>query len=151
MRWALRIFGIVVGILALAILGFGGWIVIARQDVLQLVTASTAKTVCSHVFMAGREADAIVQTDLLALGYRIFHLVRVDVDTTDHRVDAALLGFIAKRHAQYVEGRGCTNVMNDQSWKRPAAQPLPPRASADALWPAGEKVEPSRMSVCRRR
>lgn len=143
MRRALRIFGVVVGLLALTIVGLGAWIAIARQDVLQLVTAGTAKTVCSNVFMAGREVDAIVQADLLALGYQIFHLVKIDVSPAEHRVDAALLGFIARRHAQYVEGRGCTNVMGDQSWKRPAAQPLPPRTSADALWPAGEKVEVS--------
>lgn len=141
MRLALRIFGIVVGILALAILGFGGWIVVARQDALQLASAVTAKTVCANVFMAGRDVDAIVQADLLSLGYQVFHLMKIDVDAADHRVDAGLFGLIAERHAQYIEGRGCTSVQNDQSWKRPAAQPLPPRPGTDALWPAGEKVE----------
>lgn len=143
MRWALRILGYLLGILALAIVGLGGWIVITRQDVLQLVTGATAKTVCSHVFMAGRDVDAIVQADLVAVEHPIFRLVKVDVDAADHRVDAGLFGFIARRHAYYVEGRGCTNVMNDQSWKRPAEQKLPTAASADALWPAGEKVEVS--------
>ncbi|WP_426410108.1 serine hydrolase domain-containing protein [Bradyrhizobium ganzhouense] len=141
MRMALRIFGIVVGILALAILGFGGWIVIARQDVLQLVSAAAAKTVCWNVFMAGRDPDAIVQADLVAVEHPIFRWVKIDVNAADHRVDAGLFGFIAERHARYIEGRGCTNVLNDQSWKRPAAQQLPPRANADALWPTGEKVE----------
>ena len=143
MRLALRIFGIVVGILVLAILGLGGWIVIARQDVLQLVSAAAAKTVCWNVFMAGRDADAIVQADLVAVEHPIFRWVKIDVNAADHRVDAGLFGLIAERHAQYVEGRGCTNVQNDQSWKRPAALPLPPRPSADALWPDGEKVETS--------
>jgi hypothetical protein len=80
MRLALRIFGIVVGILALAILGFGGWIVVARQDALQLASAVTAKTVCANVFMAGRDVDAIVQADLLSLGYQVFHLMKIDVE-----------------------------------------------------------------------
>jgi CubicO group peptidase (beta-lactamase class C family) len=141
MRWALRIFGFAVAILALAILGLGGWIVIARRDALQLASAATAKIVCSNVFMAGRDVDAVFQADLLALGHPILHLMKIDVNAADHRVDAGFFGLIAERHAQYVEGRGCTNVLDDQSWKRPAAQPLPPKTSADALWPAGEKVK----------
>lgn len=141
MRLAFRIFGLIVGAIALAIAGLGCWILIARQDALQLATAAAAKTVCSNIFMAGRDKDAIVREDLLALGHRVFHLMKIDVDTADQRVDAALFGFVAKRHAQYVEGRGCTNVLNDQSWKRPTAQPLLPRSNADALWPDGEKVE----------
>src|SRR6478735_6899460 len=102
MRLALKIFGIVVGILALAILGFGGWIVIARQDVLQLVSAAAAKTVCWNVFMAGRDADAIVQADLVTVEHPIFRWVKIDVNATDHRVDAGFFGFIAERHAQYI-------------------------------------------------
>lgn len=141
MRLALRIFGIVLGILALAIFGFTGWIVIARQDALQLASAATAKIVCSNVFMAGRDADATFQADLLALGHPILRLMKIDVSAADHRVDAGFLGFIAERHAQYIEGRGCTNVLSDKGWNRPAAQPFPPIASADALWPDGEKVE----------
>lgn len=141
MRRALRIFGVVVGLLALATVGFGSWIVIARQDALQLASAAAAKAVCSNVFMAGREVGAIMQADLVAVEHPILRLVKANVDAAEHRVDAALIGLIAKRHAYYVEGRGCTGVLNDQSWTRPAAQPLPPRASADALWPAGERVE----------
>lgn len=141
MRWAFRIFGFVLGILALAIVGLTGLIVLARHDALQLASAATAKIVCSNVFMAGRDADATFQADLLAVGHPILRLLKIDINAADHRVDAGFLGFIAERHAQYIEGRGCTNVLNDQSWIRPAAQPLPPSASADALWPDGEKVE----------
>lgn len=141
MRWALRIFGFVLGISALAIAGLTGWIVIARHDALQLASAATARTVCSSVFMAKRDADATFQADLLALGHPILRLMKIDVSAADHSVDAGFLGFIAESHAQYIEGRGCTNVSSDKGWNRPAAQRLPPIASADALWPAGEKVE----------
>ncbi|MGM4895847.1 serine hydrolase domain-containing protein [Tardiphaga sp. 839_C3_N1_4] len=141
MHWALRLFGFVVAVLALAILGLGGWIVIAHQDELQLASAAAAKTICSNVFMAEREADAILRTDLLALGHPIFRLMKIDVSAADHSVDASLFGFFAKRHAQYVEGRGCTNVLNDQSWDRPAALRLSSTKDADKLWPTGEKAQ----------
>jgi len=141
MHWTLRLFSFVVGILVLAILGLSGWIVIARQDELQLVSAAAAKIVCSNVFMAKRDVDTVLRADLLALGHPVFHLIKIDVSTVDHSVDAGLFGLIAERRAQYVEGRGCTNVLNDQSWDRPAAQQPSPKADADTLWPTGEKVQ----------
>jgi CubicO group peptidase (beta-lactamase class C family) len=141
MHWALRLFGFVVGILAVAILGLIGWIVIARQDELQRISAAAAKIVCSNVFMAKRDVDAIVRADLLALGLPIFRLIKIDVSAVDHTVDAGFFGLVAERRARYVEGRGCTNVLNDQSWNRPAALQLLPTKDADTLWPTGEKVQ----------
>lgn len=141
MRRALRLLFVVVGALALAILGLGGWIVIARQDQLQLASAFVAKIVCSNVFIARRDVNTTFQTDLLPVGHPIFRLLKIDVSAVDHRVDAGLFGLFAERHAQYVDGRGCTNVLDDQSWDRPAAAQLPPAARADTLWPSGEKVQ----------
>jgi CubicO group peptidase (beta-lactamase class C family) len=141
MHWALRLFGFAIGALALAILGLCGWIVIARQDALQLASAAVAKTVCSNVFMAKRDVDAILRADLLPVGHPIFRLMKIDVSAANHSVYAGLFGLVAERHAQYVEGRGCTNVLNDQSWDRPAAAQLSPTTDADALWPTGEKVQ----------
>ena len=141
MHWALRLFGFIVGILALAILGLGGWIAIARQDALQLASAAAAKIVCSNVFIANRDVDAILRAELLALGHPVFRLMKIDVSAVDHSVDAGLFGLFAERHAQYVEGRGCTNVLNGQSWDRPAAVQLSPTTNADALWPTGEKAQ----------
>jgi len=141
MHWTLRLISFVIGILALAILGLSGWILVARQDTLQLASAAAAKIVCSNVFVAKRDVDTIWRTDLLTLGHPIFRLMKIDVSAVDHSVDAGIFGFFAERHAQYVEGRGCTNVLNDQSWERPAAQPSSPNADADMLWPAGEKVQ----------
>lgn len=141
MHWALRLFGVVVGILALAILGLSGWIAIARQDALQLASAAAAKIVCSNVFIAKRDVGAILRDDLLALGHPIFRLMKIDVSVVQHSVDAGIFGLVSERHAQYVEGRGCVNVLNDQPWDRPAAAQLPPTTNAAALWPTGEKVQ----------
>jgi hypothetical protein len=85
--------------------------------------------------------DAILQTDLLPVGHPIFRLMKIDFNTVDHSVDAGLFGLVAERHAQYVEGRGCTNVLNGQSGDRAAALQLSPATDAYTLWPTGEKVQ----------
>lgn len=127
--------------MALGILGLSGWLVIFRRDALENGSAYAAKTVCSNLFMANRDVDLILRTDLLALGHPIFHLMKIDVSGADHRVDAGYFGLFAERHAEFIEGRGCTNVVSDASWDRPA--PLRPLPAKDpgALWPVGEKVQ----------
>jgi CubicO group peptidase (beta-lactamase class C family) len=141
MHQALRLFGFAVGILALTILGLTGWVVIARQEELRLASAAAAKIVCSNVFIAKRDVDAILRADLLALGHPIFRLMKIDVSAVHHSVDAGFFGFVAERHAQFVEGRGCTNVLNDQFRDRLAAPQRSPTTSADTLWPTGEKAQ----------
>lgn len=141
MHRALRLFGFAVGILALTILGLTGWVVIARQEELRLASAAAAKIVCSNVFIAKRDVDAILRADLLALGHPIFRLMKIDVSAVHHSVDAGFFGFVAERHAQFVEGRGCTNVLNDQFRDRLAAPQRSPTTSADTLWPTGEKAQ----------
>src|SRR3954453_21121547 len=101
MRWALRFLGAIAAILALGIVGLIAWITYIRPEPLQLASAATAKTICSNVFIAKRDVDAILRTDLLVLGYRIFHLMKIDVSATDQRVGASLLGLFAERHAEY--------------------------------------------------
>lgn len=141
MRLTLRVFGLFAAIVVLGILGLGGWFAIFRRDALETGSSYAAKTVCSNVFMASRDVDSILRTDLLAIGYQIFHLMKISVSTADHRVNASYFGLFFERHAYFIEGRGCTNVLNDASWNRPA--PLPPLPAKDpaALWPIGENVQ----------
>jgi CubicO group peptidase (beta-lactamase class C family) len=141
MRRALKFFGFLATVVVLGILGLSGWLAIFRRDALEIGSAYAAKTICSNVFMANRDVGSILRTDLLALGHPIFHLIKIDVNAADRRVDAGYFGFFVERHAQYVEGRGCTNVLDDTSWNRPAPLQPSPRADADALWPTGEKVQ----------
>ncbi len=143
MRWALRFFAFLVAILALGILGLSGWLTLVRPELLQLASAYAAKTVCSNVFIAKRDADAILRTDLLALGHPIFNFMKIEVSAGEHRVRASLFGVLAERQAQYVAGRGCTNVARDEFLDGPATPPesQPPTGETDALWPTGEKAQ----------
>jgi CubicO group peptidase (beta-lactamase class C family) len=141
MRWALRFFGSIAAILVLGISGLSAWLTFVRPEPLQLASAAAAKTVCSNLFIAKRDVDAILRTDLLAR-HPIFHLMKIDVSAVDHRVGASLFGLIAERHAEYIEGRGCTNVSSEESWDRPAAlQASLTATKTDAFWPAGEKAQ----------
>jgi CubicO group peptidase (beta-lactamase class C family) len=107
----------------------------------RLATAYSAEIVCSNVFVAHRDIDAILQTDLLALGHPVFKRVKIDVDLERGRVRARYLGLFAQEGAQDEQGRGCTHIASGEVSQGHAEPPSPPpqRARTDALWPEGEK------------
>ena len=112
-----------------------------RPEILPLASAYAAKMVCSNVFIAKRDFDAVIRTDVQFREGSVANFMKIDVDTTNRRVEAALLGLFAKRYAAYAEGRGCTLVSKDEVPDRAAVPPLPPLAMPDALWPTGERVQ----------
>jgi CubicO group peptidase (beta-lactamase class C family) len=138
MRLVLKILQFLVAIVLLGILGFSGWLTFSPPDGLLSASAYAAKMVCSNVFKAKRDADAVIGTDVEFALPRIVKRMKISVDTATQRVEVAYLGLFAKRYAQYEEGRGCTLVSRDDILDRSA--PLPP-ATSDALWPAGERVQ----------
>jgi CubicO group peptidase (beta-lactamase class C family) len=140
MRRVLKLFKFLVVIPLLAILGLSGWLAFIRPELLPLASAYAAKTVCSNVFIAKRDADAVIRTDVQFAEHRVVKLMKIDVDTANRRVEAALFGLFGKRYAAYAEGRGCTLVSKDEIPARAAAPPLQPLATPDALWPTGEMV-----------
>ena len=141
MRWVLKIFKFLVAILLVAILALSGWIAFMRPELLPVLSAYAAKTVCSNVFIAKRDADAVIRTDVQLAERSATKLMKIDVDTANRRVEAAFLGLFARRYAAYAEGRGCTLVAKDEIPARADAPPLPPQATPDALWPAGETAQ----------
>src|SRR3954451_4247647 len=127
-----------VAILLLGILGFAGWLTFSPPNGLVSASAYAAKMVCSNVFIAERDADAVIKTDLALTHPRIVERLKINVDTANQRVEAAYRGLFAKRYAQYEEGRGCTLGSKDEIHDR-AAPPLTP-ATPDALCAAGAGV-----------
>jgi CubicO group peptidase (beta-lactamase class C family) len=134
------LFKLLAAIVLLGILGLSGWLTFSPPDGLLSASAYAAKMVCSNVFIAKRNADAVVGTDVEFALPRVVKRMKINVDTANQRVEAAYLGLFARRYAQYEEGRGCTLVSKDEIPDRAAAPPLPP-APPDALWPAGERVQ----------
>jgi CubicO group peptidase (beta-lactamase class C family) len=141
MRRVLKLIKFLVAIPLLGILGLSGWLAFVRPEILPLASAYAAKMVCSNVFIAKRDADAVIRTDVQFREGGVVKFMTIDVDTTNRRVEAAVLGLFAKRYAAYAEGRGCTLVSKDEIPDRAAVPPLPPLAMPDALWPIGERVQ----------
>src|SRR3979490_1130535 len=101
-----RIFGallVLVGILAL-----GLWL---KPPALLRVGANyAAKIVCSNVFLAGRDPDEVLRTDVHAPGIPLLSLMRVAVDRERRVVRTGLLGFIGDGLAVARPGTGCAAV-----------------------------------------
>jgi CubicO group peptidase (beta-lactamase class C family) len=115
----------------------------------------TAKIVCSNVFLAGRDPEAVLRIDVQAPGISLLKAMRVSVDRERQIVHAGFLGFIGNGLAEFHESRGCTVLPNGKrdsaSAPLPAvAQYVPPSTSASspssapasaAAWPEGTQVQ----------
>src|ERR1700761_6653295 len=68
----------------------------------------TAKIVCSNVFLAGRDPEAVLRIDVQAPGISLLKGMRVSVDRERGIVRAGFLGFIGNGLAVYRPQKGCT-------------------------------------------
>ncbi|MDK4711186.1 serine hydrolase [Rhizobium sp. CNPSo 4039] len=131
---------VVIVIVVFGVSAVSGWLTISPPDLLLVATGYAANMVCSNVFIAKRDADAVIATDVeFALSHTVKRM-RIKVDTSKQRVEVAYLGLFARRYAQYEEGRGCALDSMEEVHSRAAATSLPPKTS-DALWPAGDRVQ----------
>ena len=94
-----------VGIALVSILAGAGWYL---SDTLPIGTGHTAKTICSNVFISGRDAQDVFKEDIAPLHF-LFAITDFEVDLEIKSVSAAAFGF-AERKAIYREGCGCTIV-----------------------------------------
>lgn len=145
LSWALK------GLLALfllALVGVTGWLALSPPELIRLGTAYTAKIVCSNRFLAGRDGDEVLRVDVQAPGHPLLGYMSIDVDDRERKVAARLLGTFAEGRAIYRDGTGCVTVPDGDD-AAAALPPLPARPAPDmtALWPAGEKVEPSHPAL----
>lgn len=128
-RWLRRI-ALISGVIVLAGAVFvAGWI-------LPTATGFAAKSMCSAVFVAGREPDSVWEDELAYMKY-----VSLDVDPQAKRVSGTVLG-VAGVDAVYRPGLGCAlaiGVSPDelvaQGFEAPA------RPVTDAPWPVGEALD----------
>jgi hypothetical protein len=148
MRRALKRLKILVALLVavplMGALGLGGWLTFRPPEFWPVFTAAAAKMICSNVFIAKRDADALVKSYAKSAEAErgVAKYVKIDVDSANKRVDAAVFGLFAKRYAAYAEGRGCTLVAKNETPKPFVVPPSSP-AAPDVLWPAGEKTQSS--------
>ena len=141
-RNVLAILGVLI---LLAIFALWRW----PPDLLRVGSNYAAKIVCSNVFLAGRESDDVLVTDVEAPGVALMRLMQVSLDPEHGVVRAGLLGFIGNGLAVHRPGRGCTTIPDGdlaavirhgdkpQGTMVRAAR----RVAARPLWPEGEAVE----------
>lgn len=122
------------------------WLWLRPPDLIRIGSNYTAKIVCSNVFLAGRDPDEVLSTDVQAPGNPILRIMRVAVDRGRGVVRAGLFGVIGGGLAVFRSASGCT-VMAEG---RPGAVALPAADVAaaatattevDALWPDGDRVK----------
>jgi CubicO group peptidase (beta-lactamase class C family) len=95
-------------VLLLLVLAFALWM--KPPDILRVGANYSAKIVCSNVFLAGRDPDEVLRTDVQAPGVALLRLMRVSVDRERRVVRAGLLGFIGDGLAVARPGAGCAAV-----------------------------------------
>ena len=111
---------------------------------LRVAANYSAKMVCSSVFVAGRDAQAVLADDVQAPGHPLLKLMRVSVDRERQLVHGNLLGFIGDGLALHRPGTGCAVVADGdvahaaQYHFTPARLPAP---RADAAWPEGTQAQ----------
>lgn len=112
---------------------------------LRVAANYSAKIVCSSVFVAGRDAQAVLADDVQAPGHPVLKLMRVSVDRESQLVRANLLGFIGDGLAVYRPGAGCAVVADGDIGRAVQYRFMPtrlPAPNAGLAWPEGSQAQP---------
>ncbi|MES2148192.1 MAG: serine hydrolase [Pseudomonadota bacterium] len=129
--------------LALVLVGGALALRLHPPEMLRVGASYSAKIVCSNVFLAGRDAQAVLADDVQAPGHPLLKLMRVSVDREHKLVHADLFGFIGRGLAVYRSGTGCAVVPDgdvaaaERHQFVPTVPPAPPAAS----WPQGAQAD----------
>lgn len=144
----MRIFGRIIKwafvLLAVAIVAAAIWIRLSPPDVLRVAVNYAAKIVCSSVFVAGRQVDDVLATDVQAPGNPVFWYMQATVDESGGTVETSVAGLFGKGIAVDRQGVGCAVVPDGDIEKAidhigPSTSLPPP--DVGVLWPEGAKVE----------
>jgi CubicO group peptidase (beta-lactamase class C family) len=103
----------------------------------------SAKIVCSNLFLAGRDPEAVLRIDVQAPGIWLLKGMRVSVDREHGIVHAGFLGFIGNGLAIYRPNKGCTVLPDGKLASAPALPPETAKSAATAStpWPEGTHVQ----------
>ena len=149
---ALKILRRLAAAFALLLLACAFALWVRPPDLLRVGANYSAKIVCSNVFLAARDPDEVLRTDVQAPGIGLLRLMRVSVDRRRRVVRAGLLGFIGDGLAIERPGNGCTVVpdgkldvarqvrLGSAAGDRTPATVAPGSADGAADWPIGNAV-----------
>jgi hypothetical protein len=103
-----------------------------------------AETLCSGLFVSGRDRESIFAEELSGPGYEVLGLFQADIDDQRKIVIGSAYG-LWPRTAVFRDGLGCTLAIGEtEAHLQAEAANLfvaPETPDQDALWPVGERVE----------
>lgn len=146
MRILMKILKGLLALVILVVVALFAWLYFAPPELIRVGSGYTAKIVCSNVFLAGRDPQQVLAVDVQAPGHPLLKLMKVSVDRDAGTVSAGLLWVLGKSVAVAREGFGCASAPDGGVEAVKALGAVVPSAAApdtDALWPQGERVEPS--------
>ncbi len=111
-------------------------------EILRVGANYSAKIVCSNVFLAGRDPDEVLRTDVQAPGIALLRLMRVSVDRERGVVRAGLFGFIGDGLAVARPRTGCAVIPDGNLDFATAAGAITAATGVNGseLWPDGNAV-----------
>jgi CubicO group peptidase (beta-lactamase class C family) len=132
---------VLIGLLIFIVVVIG----VAAVTAFPIVSGYSAKNLCSHVFVSGREAQDVIDKELgnmpLAIG-------SPKIDLEDQSASATVFG-LAKKKAIYRPGLGCTLInsveeedLRAESFNKPSF----PYDKDTAAWPVGDIIVDSLIS-----
>ncbi|WP_449414563.1 serine hydrolase domain-containing protein [Ochrobactrum teleogrylli] len=110
-----RFLTFLVGLVVLLLVGAASWLGFNPPELLRVGTGYAAKIVCSNVFIAKRDADAVLADDVQAPGNPLLKFLNVAVDDDTDTVTVRIFGFFAPSKAVFLPGQGCANVQSTDS------------------------------------
>ncbi|HWW71480.1 MAG TPA: 6-aminohexanoate hydrolase, partial [Duganella sp.] len=131
--------------LILILLAGAAWALIANPpELLRIGAAYAAKTVCSNVFVAGRDAARVLADDVQAPGHPILKHLKINIDRQRKVVRADLFGVIGGGVAVYRPGTGCAVAPDGDVAQASLYNFVPIKIwspSPSVPWPTGSMAE----------
>lgn len=137
-------FLLAVGVI-LIILAAAAWTLVSHPpELLRIGAGYAAKTICSNVFIAGREAAAVMADDVQAPGDPILKHLEVKIDQERKVVRADFFGVIGGGVAVYRPGTGCAAVPDGDEAQAALYNYVPIKVwspSPSVPWPTGSMAD----------
>lgn len=136
--------GLGAAVLLLIAAGGAGTLAVRPPELLKVGANYGAKIVCSNVFIAGRDGQAVLADDVQAPGHPVLKYLKVSVDQQRKTVRAQFFGFVGDGMAVYRPGTGCATVPDGDAALAAQYQfrPIPIWApSPNVPWPTGSLAE----------
>jgi CubicO group peptidase (beta-lactamase class C family) len=133
---------------AVFLVAAGGALMLATRppELLRVGANYGAKIVCSNLFIAGRDAQAVLADDVQAPGHPVLKYLDVRVDQERKLVRTQFLGFIGNGLAAYRPGTGCAVAPDGDAAQAARFQFNPLKIwapSPNVPWPTGSQAETS--------